>query len=661
MEMEIKVVAQFSLDDASTMLTMPLSAIDGTFNVTLMYAVVWTINSHYAIDSSKPLTILNFATWETSRGRHNDLIDAVLRLASSANRIKFLLEGERVDAQQQVDAVQPPLAPANALNMQTTAIWLLDSVWAYYRLERRLLQTDGAFKRNGYYCIVYTGEEEERLDTIRMIFKRLFAIYVINVNVFIMDRSTASTTAQVHVYNYYPYRELRCQSSLPIHYASFMGGLGVPPRFLLPNRTLFFDDKLDNMHGCPLRIVTFQHRPFVIIEPPAADGQRQLLGIEGELIALLAERMNFAIELLEQPAKDRGSVYPNGSVSGAMGMIVEGSVNLTFGAFMYSKERAQFMLPSITYTSFPIVLCVPGGHQLSPLQRLSKPLGHLTWLCLWLSIALGCGLIVLLQLMPQRWRRFVLGSENTTPLLGLWCTLLGGMHPQPPRRNFARYLLVLWLLQTLVLRAAYTGELYILLQDGRMRTPLRTLAEVLDKNYVFHMLPALENVFRDLLPVMRIRIEPQLDATLRELRDNEEARIVAPLLKPTAARFDMDSGPMRPRLSVLPNPLLTAPLTLYMRPHSYLKQRINGLLMNMMSAGLVHRFRRMYLDRIEHLAVVRNRDPSQLSLWLLGAIFGLYINLQLCACFVFLLERRSAAPHRQRLRRFMDALNHFVA
>ncbi|KAH8387851.1 hypothetical protein KR093_009877 [Drosophila rubida] len=628
----------------------------GTYNVTLMYAVVWTINSHYAVDSSKPLTILNFATWDTSRSLHNDLIDAVLQLASRANRIKFLLEGERVDAAPKVDA---PLAPANALNMQTTAIWLLDSIWAYYRLERRLLQTNGAFKRNGYYCIVYTGAEESRLDTIRLIFQHLFAIYVINVNVFLMDRSTGATAVQV--YNYYPYRALRCQSSQPMHYASFSGGLGAQPQIHVPNRTLFFDDKLDNMHGCPLRIATFQNRPFVIIEPPLVKGgPRRLHGIEGMLIVLLAERMNFAIELLLQPTQDRGVVYPNGTITGAMGMIVEGSANLTFGAFMYNKERAQFMLPAITYTSFPIVLCVPSGHPLTPLQRLSKPLGHLTWLCLWISVALGCSLIAVLQLLPRRWRRFVLGHPNRTPVLALWCTLLGGMQQQPPRRNFARYLLVLWLLQTLVLRAAYSGELYILLQDGSTHTPLRTLGEVLAQNYVFHLLPALENIFREMLPVTRMRIVPKLDATLRELRDHEEARIVAPLLQPTAARFDMDSGPEKPRLRLLPNPLLTAPLTLYMRPHSYLKQRINSLLMNMMSSGLVHRSRRMYLDRIEHSAVARNRDPNPLSLWLLAGIFGIYTGLQLCACCVFALELRTTAPHRRRLRRFMDALNHYA-
>jgi len=347
--------------------------------------------------------------------------------------------------------------------------------------------------------------------------------------------------------------------------------------------------------------------------------------------------------------------------------IVDGEANITFGAFMYNKERAVYMLPAITYTSFPIVLVVPGGHQLTPLQRLTKPLGDFAWLCVLISVILGFGLIVVLQgiVAVPRLRRFVLGENNRLPCLALWCTLLGTVHPYPPRRNFARYILVLWLLQTLVLRAAYTGELYILLQDGRMRTPLRSLAQVLAQNYIFHMLPTLEIIFRDLVPANRIVVLPTLYKSLEQLRDDEDdvMRIVVPVLQPTVDRFDVDSGPNRNRLSVLPDPLLTAPLTFFMRQHSYLKQRMNKLLINMMSAGLVHRFRRIYLDRIEHMAHAgkRDRDPTKLTLWLLAGIFGSFAILQFIACCVFILEFCSAAPHRQRLRRFMDAANRYVA
>lgn len=347
--------------------------------------------------------------------------------------------------------------------------------------------------------------------------------------------------------------------------------------------------------------------------------------------------------------------------------IVEGKANLTFGAFMYNRERKQYMQPSMTYTSFPVVLCIPSGHQLTALQRLTKPLGYITWICIWISVLVGCLIIGFLRAgrqvgIPMRLSRFLLGGEqNRWPCLALWSILIGGQQQQLPRRNFARYLLALWLLETLVLRAAYTGELYIILQDARVRTPLRTLAEVMAQNYVFHMLPSMQNIFRNMLSLKRVLIISNLEPSLRELRDNEQARIALSVLQPTVARFDMESGPTKPRLTVLPTPLLTAPLTFYMRPHSYLKQRVNSLFMSMMSSGLVHRCRRMYLDRIEHLAKVRNREPTKLSMSLMGGIFSCFGLMQLLACLVFMLELRSVGPQHERLRRLMDTLNRFIA
>lgn len=297
---------------------LTVDSLQATYNMSLMYAVVWTINSHYASDSTKPLTIVNFATFDSSRGIHNDLLDAVLRLASSAGRIKFLLEGERI-ADNETDAIDPGVGAGGnydgGLNTQTTAIWLLDSWRAYKRLERRLLQPDSGtstFKRNGYYCLLYTGMEPSRLGTIKRIFGRLFAIYVINVNVFLLQLETG----MVQVYNYYPYRPHLCQSAQPVHYATFPGSIGAAPQIRAEDRTLFFDDKLDNMHGCELVVVTFQQRPYVII-----DAGESLRGIEGMLFQLLEERMNFSTRLLIEKDFNRGIALSNGSLTGAMRMV----------------------------------------------------------------------------------------------------------------------------------------------------------------------------------------------------------------------------------------------------------------------------------------------------------------------------------------------------
>ncbi|EDV99941.1 uncharacterized protein LOC6565228 [Drosophila grimshawi] len=629
------------------------------YNITLMYAMVWTINSHYARDSGMPLSIVHYATKNESRDLHNDLIDETLGLASGAERVIFLLENEHIEGDEETPLDALPPSPTSGIAGRETAILLLDSMRAYMRLEQRILQPNSFFKRNGYYCIVYTGQETHRLTTIARIFRRLLAIYVINVNVLLGGRETGI----VHVYTYYPYQsDGQCQSSKPVHYATFRGGLGAQPQIHVDNSVDYFDEKVYNMYSCELVTATFEHLPFVIIERDhsLADGER-IHGIEGMIYRLLAERMNFTIKLIEEPNQNRGFSLPNGTLTGTMQLIVNGTANITFVSSMYNRERAKYMLPSISYTSFPIVLCVPGGSQLTPMQRLTKPLGYFSWLCTVLSVLVGFGVIGMLQLLARpRLRRFVLGDHNRLPSTQLWSTLLGGMHLHPPRRNFARFLLAMWLLQTLVLRAAYTGDLYILLQDGRVRTPLRSLAEVLEKKYIFYLVPALLPIFREMVPDNRIVVEHNIGQRLRQLRDNSDVQMVIPLIQPSVDSFNMASGAEKNRLAVLRIPLITAPITMYMRPHSYLEHRINKLLINMMSSGLVHRFRRMYLDRIEHIPAHRNRAPTKLSAWLLGGLFGIFVLMQLLASIVFLLELGAAQPQRFRLRRLMNAANRYL-
>lgn len=321
------------------------------------------------------------------------------------------------------------------------------------------------------------------------------------------------------------------------------------------------------------------------------------------------------------------------------------------------------MLPSVSYTSFPIVLCIPGGGSLTPLQRLTRPFRYIIWSCLVASLLLGLMLIGLLRLrQPEALRHLVLGRGNHRACLGMWNILMGGPALYQSRRNFARYLLLMWLLQTLVLRAAYTGQLYLLLQDVETLAPLQELSQVVARDYEFHMLPALQSVFHDSMPSTRVRVVHSQVPSLLRLRDEDNPGIAVPLLQPTVYQFDYRSGPNRNHLAVLPVPLMTAPLTLYMRPHSYLKRRIDRLLMAMMSSGIVYRFRRMYLDRIERMAKRRrSMEPKALTLWRLSGVFACCGALQLLALLVLGLERLSAAAGHLRLRRALSLINRFIA
>ncbi|XP_016981527.2 uncharacterized protein LOC108046388 [Drosophila rhopaloa] len=619
-------------------------------NVSLVYALVWTIDNYYGTATSTPLAVVQFATSAESRGLHNDLIDAALGRSSGTGRIQFVLEDDRVESAEATKELPPP----SGLTGRPMAIWFLDSLRSYFRLEMYLSQLGSPYKRNGFFVVVYTGVEDRPMESVKIMFRRLLNMYVLNVNVFLQREGT------VQLYTYYPYGPHRCQSSLPVYYTAFQD---LPPPATGYGLTKpLFPSKLANLHGCPLVVVTFDHRPYVIIEDdPEVPGGRIMRGIEGMIFRALAERMNFTLKMVERQDKDRGQILPDGNFTGILKMMVDGEANMTFVCFMYNKARSDVMLPSISYTSFPIVLVIPGGGSMTPMQRLTRPFRYIIWSCVLASLLLGLLIIALLRIsaVPRRLRNLVLGRHNNGPCLAMWNILLGGLALFNPRRNFARYLLLMWLLQTLILRAAYTGQMFLLLQDVEVRSPLQTLSEVLAKGYEFHLLPTLQIVFHDSMPSTHVRVVTTQEASLYRLRDEEDPGIAVPVLQPTAYQFDYRSGPGARHLTTLPEPLMTAPLTLYMRPHSYLKRRIDRLLIAMMSSGIVYRYRRMYLDRIERLAKVRNMEPSPLTIWRLGGVFVCCAALQLLATLVFGLELFSR--RHPRLRSTLNAINRYTA
>ncbi|EDW82674.1 uncharacterized protein Dwil_GK25009 [Drosophila willistoni] len=611
-------------------------------NISLISALVWAINGHFGRSSSLPLTLAQFSSRQANRNYHNDLIDATLSQASSEGKIKFLLDNlSNLEADTDMDTDAETASSLSGIGGLETAIWFIDSLHSYYHLERNLLEASSSYKRNGYFIIVYTGGESGRLVTIREIFKRLFFIYVLNVSVFLLSRQ-----GYVEMYTYFPYGPEVCCSALPVHYATF------PPTTM---DTILFPNKLRNLYGCELIAVTFENRPFVFI-----DSDQKLQGIEGMLFNTLADHMNFTIKIIVEMQKERGIVLPNGTATGALKLILDGDANVTFGAYMYNNQRASLMLPSLSYTSFPIVLGIPGGAQISPMQRFIKPFRYIIWSCLLICLLVAFSTIAVIQgFCRTGLRHLLIGAGNRLPCLGLWNTLLGGLTMYPPRGTFARCLLGLWLVHVLILRAAYTGQLYMLLQDAQMRTPLRTLSEVLEKGYTFYMLPALSTTFNNLVPRHRIEVVLSVEKALIRLRDEDDPWIAVPLFLPTANQFDQRSGPTKPHLQLLPEALMTAPLTFYMRPHSYLKRRWDRLLLGLMSGGIVRRFRRINLEKIEHLKKRQNMDPGPLSIWLLSGVFGFFWAMLLLSLAVFLMELASLRC--PRLRRIMNAANRYIA
>ncbi|XP_017465363.1 PREDICTED: uncharacterized protein LOC108358498 [Rhagoletis zephyria] len=476
-----------------------------TGNYTLILAIAWTILNVYAKYPSTTLIISQYASELQSNLHQAELIDALMVYLEKRHHHVYIMEQEKmfddVDRSEWGD-------------ISDTAIWFIDSWNSFGALAKDLDHPQSAYQRSGWFLIVYTGTEPERLETVKNIFSRLFELFFVNVNVFLLMDATP------FVYTYFPFSRTKCHSAKPELLMSFRNKR---PRYIHKSHRRFFPPKVNNLHGCELGVITWHDPPFMILKTVEETGHIVSIdGIEGMLISLLSEAMNFGIRIVDPQPHDRGAIYANGTLTGVTRML--------FGS--------------------------------------------------------------------KRLVSFVFGKANRFPFSNLWASLYGGgvIHNHLPYRNFSRYLLGLWLLCTLVLRSAYTGQLFIMLQDGRALTPLKTFQEIFEKKFVVNTAPVLTELLTSVMGnVAVVNIDGGNNSMPMILkRIARGSKEILSIIEPAVMYYNYQQETEDERVAILPQKLIMTPLTMYMRKHSYLTLPINAKLLDFIDLGIINKFENRY-------------------------------------------------------------------
>lgn len=138
-----------------------------------------------------------------------------------------------------------------------------------FRKLNRIIDNE-LFHFQGFFLLVMT-KNKNQYDDMEMIFRSMWHHFIINVNILI-----SVSEAELEMFTYYPYTSVYCGRALPILTNRFVNASFEHPR-------RHFDDKLKNLFGCPLKVVSFNIPPLVFIERKA-DGEFRMSGIDGELL-----------------------------------------------------------------------------------------------------------------------------------------------------------------------------------------------------------------------------------------------------------------------------------------------------------------------------------------------------------------------------------------
>lgn len=262
-----------------------------------------------------------------------------------------------------------------------------------------------------------------------------------------------------------------------------------------------------NFHKCPVNAVAVENAPYTIVEKNSSN--HTLDGVDIHLMNAFAERLNVTIAYSLQA---RGIISPNGSISGSLGMVSDGSdkrdarniklnwfqifrgdAEIGLGGYFITNERELILESSFPYTYAAELFAITAGPVMDPLENLIRPYNIDLWSSLGVLFLVATLVILLLKRCPSRGRHFIIGGyRNRSPILNMISIYFGNSITIQNGRGrrafscFAKTLFIIWTVGCLVLRNAYQGSLYGFLQKEHSDRSLDTIEKVIHSNCPVH-------------------------------------------------------------------------------------------------------------------------------------------------------------------------------
>uniref|UniRef100_A0A3F2ZEH4 Uncharacterized protein n=1 Tax=Phlebotomus papatasi TaxID=29031 RepID=A0A3F2ZEH4_PHLPP len=521
-------------------------------------------------------------------------------------------------------------------------IFFVDS----YQSFRQILNgnSDKTFDFSGYYTVVLTNVQKNYTDIITRILKDCWELYIVNVNVVSYDPYNRE---RAFVHTYFPYTPEHCNQVKPVITGVFTDNTFVQ------NATIF-PSKVDNFHKCNLTIGTLDFEPYVMITS-LDNGSHYLNGFEGFIVRALSKRLNFSTII--KTHRELWGIVNGANSTGLYGMLYRSEVNFTIGAFPSSDAFDGSVSSTIAYFITPLILTIPPGRPYSAMEKLFFPFQLSFWICLSACFIVSAVIVSITKFIKPQKRAFIIGQGNSIPFNNTINIFLGGALSMTPSRNFARFLMMLWVLISIVLRGSYQGALFRFLKSQNNVSIVDTLPKMIEEDFKIYGDEGVAMYFtsQSLYGSMFTLIDAaDIDTyRLKTLDQDFKGALVDTAL--TVSYLNDKYATKKIRFVVSKYEVVQFYIAIIMRQHSYLKDPFNRELWRYLEHGLIHHWYSLYLNP-KNLKTVSDRSaPKALNLSELSGVFTIYQILIGFSLLVFVLEVLSTKS--RYLRRIFNFLN----
>lgn len=257
-----------------------------------------------------------------------------------------------------------------------------------------------------------------------------------------------------------------------------------------------YPQKFTNFHQCPIQASTIEYPPNVIYQR-FRNGSTTIKGFDVELLIELSRTLNIdlKINILTEPGA-WGLIFENGTTTGLMRKVVRKETDIGFGYFYLTLVRAKFMSFTV-YTNADIILIIPRGRLMTPLEKLICPFNTILWTVLAIMFGLGLVIISLLKFNPRKFHKYIFGKSKS-PHLNMIDILLNGGQNLLPSKDSARFLLLAFVFFSMIVRTLYQAGIFKFLQTDQRLPAMQTIDEVVDKGFKIYMYESFQELSKGL-------------------------------------------------------------------------------------------------------------------------------------------------------------------
>lgn len=160
------------------------------------------------------------------------------------------------------------------------------------------------------------------------------------------------------------------------------------------------------------------------------------------------------------------------------------------------EERGRKSSITQAYFFIQHYMAVPVGQRIGNLKKLLMPFDSTVWILIMCTLAVAFSIIFIVCSLNDRIRNCVVGANVRTPSLNVLSHFFGVPQSRLPLGNFARFLVIVYTMYCIIMRAAWQGKMVHIMHKDLRQPEIKSVEELIEKNYTMFMTFNFERDFK---------------------------------------------------------------------------------------------------------------------------------------------------------------------